>query len=248
MWKRLAKISGVLIFTFCISIAVLAYSIYQITLPEKVTELSEKIATISVQETLKQIEQSELERTYGYLRELCEEEEYLTFPYNGNISINCVELRNKSVEEIAQVVMSDVVTSEIEEIYYENYTCEFFECWKNSENMLYYFSHQANQVFYSLTIYFTMASIFGALLIAYAERFFAIRTIGVCMIFTGIFYFFKFFIGELISSIIPIEGLFAVDSIVELISPIFDNFLYIFVAGTVLLLVSFAAKKLKGKR
>lgn len=248
MWKRIAKIFGILVFTLCLSIAALSYSVHQITAPEKIPELGEKFAAISAQQMVERVGRSELEIAYGYLSELCRGRDNLTFPYDGSIAINCRELENKTVEEIAQIVMGNIIASEIEKVYYENYTCGFFECWKNPENKLYYFSHRANQVFYSLAIYFGVASIFGAFLIAYAERLRAIRTVGICMIFTGIFYFFKFFVAELISKMIPVEGLFAVESVVEIISPLFDNFLYIFAAGAVLLAASFIAKRFRKSR
>jgi len=243
--NRLIKFLATTFFTLFLFLAVLLFSLTQITSAQKIPGLIEIIST-SYEKNL-QSELNQLEESFVYIQAYCKQNNEINFSVgNKNITIYCSEIENKTSKEFAKFVLNRVVKEKINEFYYKNYTCEFTECWK--DNITYYYSFQANQSYSSLTNYFIVASVLSALLIFVIEKFSALKTIGITFIFLGISYFFKFLLKELIGNFIPAELIDLRESLINIISPVFDNFLYLLIFGIILLAIYFLLKKLKTKK
>ena len=238
--NRLIKFLATTFFTLFLFLAVLSFSLSQITSVQKIPDLIGIIST-SYEKNL-QSELNQLEESFTYIQTYCKQNNEINFSVGDkNITIYCNEIENKTSKEFAKFVLNRVVEEKVNEFYYKNYTCKFTECWK--ENIAYYYSFQANQYYSSLTNYFIVASILSALLIFAVEKISAIKTIGITFIFLGISYFFKFVLKELIGNFIPAELIDLRESLIKIISPVFDNFLYILIFGIILLVIYFLPKR-----
>ena len=235
---KISKFFGVLFLTVFLTLTVLAFSLHQITSPQQISELIEQIAKIYISKQ----NLTQFQREFNYLKEYCKIKDKITFQIDDkNLTIECEELENKDINQFSVYLSEKIVKERINEIYYKNYTCKFEDCWKERENIFYYFSHQANVYYFTLTLYFMFTSFLGLFLILIAERAKSVKTIANCLIFVGITYFFKFFIGKMIEMKVPQDFSYLTEIIVKTISPIFDNFLPFLLTGIAL----FAIYKLR---
>ena len=241
---RLIKFLATTFFTLFLFLAILSFSLSQLTSPQKIPELIEIISTTYEKNLQNELDQ--LEKGFAYIQAYCKQNNEINFSVgNKNITIYCSEIENKTSKEFAKLVLNRVIKEKVKEFYYKNYTCKFTECWK--DNLTYYYSFQAHQSYFTLTNYFIVASILSALLIFVIEKFSALKTLGITFIFLGISYFFKFVLKELIRNFIPVKLIGLRGSLINIISPLFDNFLYLLILGIILLAIYFLTKRLKSK-
>lgn len=236
--KRVAKSAVAFIFSTFLTIAILSYSLVQITDKETLKPIVISIAT-------NQVPPQQVAQMREFIIQQCGSKQTIDLPLqNEKIAVDCNKIKNSPAEKTIEVIYSD----NIDKLYNLKYDCEFIDCLRTQPAVI--FSAKANNFFMSLTyISIILTVIFGillAMLSTDAGKFGVLRAFGWSFTFVGISYFF---ILAAKTTIIPQDVAEIAGSAVDIIfNIILFNLLIILIAGVILLAIGYIGPKLKKKR
>ncbi len=236
--KKLAKSAVAFLFSTFLSIAVLSFSLYQITDKETIKPIFIAIAT-------QQIPAGQLNQIHEALKLQCGERESIEVALqNERILVNCDEIRNNPPEKMLEIIYSD----NIDKLYNLKYDCEFIDCLRTQPQVM--FSAKANDFFLFVTyVSIILTVIFGILLALLSRdsgKFGVLRAFGWSFVFVGISYFF---IMAAKTTIIPADVAKVAGPAIDLIfNIIMFNLLIILVMGIVVLAIGYIGPRLQKKR
>ena len=235
--KKLAKSAVGFLFATLLSIAVLSYSLFQIT--DKETLKPIVLAMASNQMPPEQV---------GQLREFivqqCGSRQTIDIPLqNEKITVDCNKIKDSPAEKTVEIIYSD----NIDKLYNLEYKCEFLDCLKTQPAVI--FSAKANNFFLSITyIAAFLTMIFGILLalLSRDSKSGVLRAFGWSLVFVGISYFF---VLAAKTTLIPADVAEVAGPAIDIIfNIILFNLLIVLVVGVILLVLGYLEKLKKKKR
>jgi hypothetical protein len=151
---------------------------------------------------------SSLEKDFAYLNDSCSPHEYFIFPFSeefGEYNLSCSSLEN--VSSLNEEVSKQFVNN----FYYADYNCNFFNCFTNLENPLFIYSSSAKSYFNGKYYFFLTSSII--LLILFI---FSYGNVVWSLILSGIIVFVGTYISKYITKlIISIFDFSSIEKILE---------------------------------
>jgi hypothetical protein len=236
--KRLAKSAVAFIFSTFLTIAILSYSLFQITDKETLKPIVLAISS-------SQVPPEQVAQMREFIIQQCGSKQTIDIPLqNEKITVDCNKIKNSPAEKTFEIIYSD----NIDNIYNLEYKCEFLDCLRTQPAVI--FSAKANNFFLSLTyISIILTVIFGILLAMLSResgKFGVLRAFGWSFVFVGISYFF---VLAAKTSLIPADVAKVAGPAIDIIfNIILFNLLIILIAGAILLAIGYIGSKLKKKK
>ena len=235
--RRVAKSAVAFIFSTFLTIAILSYSLVQITDKETLKPIVIAIAA-------NQVPPEQVAQMREFIIQQCGGKQTIDLPLqNEKIAVDCNKIKSSPAEKTVEIIYSD----NIDKLYNLEYKCEFLDCLRTQPAVI--FSAKANNFFMSLTYISIILTVIFGILLAFLSRdskFGVLRAFGWSFVFVGISYFF---ILAAKTTIIP-------QDVVEIAGPAIDiifniilfNLLIILIAGAILLAIGYIGPKLKKKK
>ncbi len=237
--KKLEKFAVGFLFSTFLSIAVLSFSLHQITDKETIKPIVIAIAS-------QQIPSEQLAQIHESMKLQCGDRDAIEVDLqNERILINCDEIKNNPPEKMLEIIYSD----NIDKLYNLKYSCEFLDCLRTQPQVM--FSAKANNFFLFVTyVSIILTIIFGILLalLSKESKLGVLRAFGWSFVFVGISYFF---ILAAKTTIIPVDVAKIAGPAIEMIfNIIMFNLLVVLAAGVMLLVIGYIGPRLqkKGKK
>lgn len=238
--RSLIKIITGSIFTISLSLLIILTSFVQLTEYHNLKQVFIEIFT-------EQINATELTDFYYGIKAVCMVEEKVVFPINNiTIELSCSEIENVKEKNFSQFIFSKI----FDIIYFKEYPCEMIQCIKeikDIKDLLVLFSYKANIFYKKLQSY-----LIGIVLIASFTFILSLKGIigkikgmGKSLVGVGISYFILLFVEKLVP--IEIQKVKVKSIVMRIIQPTLQLFLYIFVLGMVLVVLSYLIERLKNK-
>ncbi len=234
--KKLAKSAVAFIFSTFLTIAILSYSLFQITDKETLKPIMLAISS-------NQVPPEQVAQTREFIIQQCGSRQTIDLPLqNEKITVDCNKIKNSPPEKTIEIIYSD----NIDKLYNLEYKCEFLDCLKTQPSVI--FSAKANNFFMSLTyISIILTVIFGILLalLSRDSKSGVLLAFGWSFVFVGISYFF---VLAAKTSLIPADVAEVAGPAIDIIfNIILFNLLVVLATGIILLGLGYSLPRLQRK-
>jgi hypothetical protein len=230
--REFAKIVLGSVFSILLTLLLISFSLSQIT------EYSNlKGIFSSLIKTQKEMNVTEI---YNNIKIVCKFEKTINMPINNDtIQLECSEVEKIKEDDFLEFLSSKI----FDKFYFKEYSCSVIECLKEgkAENFLVIFSSQGNLFFQTVKKYLIFLTIIACLAFLLVLENWEQRAkgLGKALLSTGLFYFIikfgsDFFLPAKIKELAFAE---------KILNSFAQNFLYIFVAGIILLIIGYLLKR-----
>jgi len=259
--RTIGQMLGMIVFSTMLSFSIFSIGFINFTEYENMKAVFSEILSPQIEQSFGSQDIS-TEDMLSSILELCEGKDRIevSITEGGNkISVNCNQVRaieSQEGEKFKELVSEMAVSAIFEEIYYQDYECEFVECIQNSE-MGVLFSPKGNEFFISIQKYLYIGTVIGlAVILVSAETWTSrLKCTGISMLSVGLIYFILTYVKTMLTSGISPDiqagieqaGISLSPIIDRVFAPMMNNLLYVFVVGTLMTIASFAWEHYKKK-
>ena len=241
MLRGIGKTFGGLIFCTFLVGSVFIASLIELT---EYNNLKTVATDLFSKQLTENITTEEIRQMHSLLLLQCADKETIELSLGEkNVTLDCSKLRGIEAEDIIPFI----ATAAFDEIYYEEYECEFIQCLQKEEGLMVLASAHANNFFKSIQNFVLIGTIIGAVILFVSIKNWSGRLtgFGTLLIFTGIPYFFLgFFKG-----FIPAEVATVASPLVnQIMSSLSTKLLIIFIVGVILAISGYFLKYLSRKK
>lgn len=236
-WRALGKLSGGLVFTTCLVLAILFMQLIEFTSYENVLLVAGGI----VEGQLDSLTDGQMQQLRLAMEIQCNDKETVAFPiYEGfDAVLNCTQVAGSTEEQFKKVVVKSVVDG----IYYKEFDCDIYECITsgNQLDVIASFSEQGNKFYSTWHIYIWIGAAAGlAVMLASTKTWVGrLKAVGFTLAVTGLPFLFVNQIKSMLPPL-PVQVQGTIVPIIDgLISSLSNKFIIVFAIGAVLLVAGY---------
>ncbi len=245
--RWLGKTFGSIIFTSFLVLAIFLMGLVEFSSYENAQSVA---GPIIKQQILSAITQEQLDILHLALLQQCSTADNVVLPLGDvNATLDCNDVRNSNASQLPDIAASVV----IENFYYKDYSCSFFDCLKSSDQLdkLVVVSNEGNQFYKTWRMHSWITSGFGLIILLISTETWIgrLRGVGLNLVFTGLpFLLLQFIQPFLILQISPEIQTLTNPIIDNLFSSITTKFIIVLAIGIVLVVLSFVLGLLSPKK